>query len=93
MPTCEELENKIKKNLPNANLKIKNPRGDGAHFELEIYTPEFEGKTLLEKHRLVYSALGEKFAAGSSMHALKITIKNQKKMLKTINGRKNKRKN
>ena len=40
------------------------------HFEVTIVAPDFEGKSRLERHRLVYEALGELMQ--TDIHALKI---------------------
>lgn len=44
--------------------------GDGTHFEAVVIDPVFAGKSLIEKHRLVYSTLGD--AMGGAIHALSI---------------------
>lgn len=44
-----------------------NVDGDGRHFEAIIVSPAFEGKGMLQQHRLVYSALGDKM---EDIHAL-----------------------
>ena len=44
--------------------------GDGTHFEAVIVSPEFEGKSLLERHKLVYEVLGE--AMKERIHALSL---------------------
>lgn len=41
--------------------------GDGRHFEAVIVSAAFEGKGLLQQHRLVFSALGDKM---EKIHAL-----------------------
>jgi acid stress-induced BolA-like protein IbaG/YrbA len=41
--------------------------GDGRHFEAVIVSPAFEGKGMLQQHRLVYSVLGDKM---EKIHAL-----------------------
>lgn len=42
--------------------------GDGHHFEAVIVSPEFRGKTRVQKHQLVYRALGDRMRA--DIHAL-----------------------
>ncbi len=44
-----------------------NVDGDGRHFEAVIVSPAFEGKGMLQQHRLVYSAIGDKM---EDIHAL-----------------------
>lgn len=45
----------------------------GSHFAITIAAPAFTDKSLLECHRLVYDALGDK--VGKEIHALRINIK------------------
>ena len=40
------------------------------HFKLHIVSPDFEGRTLVARHRLVYDALGELMQ--TEIHALSI---------------------
>jgi len=42
--------------------------GDGRHFEALIVSKHFEGKRLLERHQLVYAALGDRMR--EEVHAL-----------------------
>lgn len=42
--------------------------GDGHHFEAVIVSPAFRGKSRVQQHQLVYSALGERMRA--EIHAL-----------------------
>ncbi|MGU9951698.1 MAG: BolA family protein [Gammaproteobacteria bacterium WSBS_2016_MAG_OTU1] len=44
--------------------------GNGGHFRLKIVSPQFAGKTLLQRHRIVYAAIGDLATAG--LHALSI---------------------
>jgi acid stress-induced BolA-like protein IbaG/YrbA len=42
--------------------------GDGHHFEAVIVCPGFEGKTRVQRHQMVYGALGERMR--EEIHAL-----------------------
>lgn len=42
------------------------------HFALTIQSPLFEGKSLVQQHRLIYDALGSLME--TDIHALRITI-------------------
>ena len=42
--------------------------GDGAHFEAVIVNADFEGKSLIQRHQMVYRALGDRMKA--EIHAL-----------------------
>ena len=45
-------------------------KSGGGHYEAVIVSERFTGKTLLERHRMVYEALGKEMK--STIHALKI---------------------
>lgn len=64
-PTPEDVRNYIAQGLPCDVLEV---RGDGHHFEALIVSPAFEGKTRVQRHQLVYAALGERMR--QEIHAL-----------------------
>jgi BolA protein len=43
---------------------------EGGHFRVDIVSEQFRGRSLLERHRLVYQALGE--LMGTQIHALAV---------------------
>jgi len=45
----------------------------GGHFRVEIVSERFRGRSPLERHRLVYAAVGE--LIGSDIHALNIVAR------------------
>ena len=45
-------------------------KNGGGHFKVRIVSDNFDGKPLLERHRMVYQALGD--AMQSEIHALSI---------------------
>ena len=45
----------------------------GGHFKVIIVSDQFKSKTLIERHRLVYNAMGELME--TEIHALSITAK------------------
>ena len=44
--------------------------GGGDHFEALVVSPEFEGRSLVERHQVVYRALGD--AMRQQVHALSL---------------------
>jgi len=52
-----------------SNLVV-NVDGDGTHFEALIVSTEFEGKSLIERHKIVYGVLGN--AMKERIHALSL---------------------
>jgi len=49
-----------------------NPSGE-SHFTLEIESPAFEGKSRVERQRMIHQALGD--LVGERVHALSIKAK------------------
>lgn len=65
LPTPEDIRKHIAQTLPCDVLEV---RGDGQHFEALIVSPAFEGKTRVQRHQLVYAALGSRMR--EEIHAL-----------------------
>jgi acid stress-induced BolA-like protein IbaG/YrbA len=66
-PTPEQIEGYIKQGLDCAHIQVE---GDGQHFYATIVSSEFEGKRLVQRHQLVYGAMGDRMKA--EVHALSI---------------------
>ena len=63
-----EIERLIKVRLPDAAVTIEDLRGDGDHYAARVVSAEFEGKTRVQQHQLVYQALRGRM--GRELHAL-----------------------
>ncbi|HXZ50289.1 MAG TPA: BolA family protein [Usitatibacter sp.] len=59
------IEESIRAGLPCTHLEV---RGDGAHFEALIVSPDFSGLDRVRRHQRVYAALGGRMR--SEIHAL-----------------------
>ena len=57
----------IEAGIPGSQVDVD---GDGRHFAVTVVSVEFEGKNRVQKHQLVYRALGDK--VGADIHALSI---------------------
>jgi acid stress-induced BolA-like protein IbaG/YrbA len=68
MKLNEQLKERILKALPEAEVDIKSK--DGVHFFARIISPLFSGKNTLQRHRMVYQALGDSFEQG--LHAVEL---------------------
>ncbi|HET6372665.1 MAG TPA: BolA/IbaG family iron-sulfur metabolism protein [Candidatus Polarisedimenticolia bacterium] len=68
MVDIEEVRGRIARALPDARITIRDTVGDGDHFEMTVVSASFEGRTALERHRLVYAPL--KDLLGGALHAL-----------------------
>jgi acid stress-induced BolA-like protein IbaG/YrbA len=63
--TPELIHGYIKNGLECTHLEVE---GDGQHFQAIIVSPAFEGKRLIQRHQLVYAALGDRMR--EEIHAL-----------------------
>lgn len=65
----EELERLLRQGIPGATeVVVKDLTGTRDHFEALVVAEGFAGKSRLERHRLVYAALGDRMKA--DIHAL-----------------------
>ncbi len=69
MVSLKQVEAMIKARLPEAEVIVKDLTGGGDHLEAIVVSSEFEGKTRVKQHQLVYSALSEAMAS-EAIHAL-----------------------
>lgn len=65
MVTPENIKDWIEAGLASSEVSCE---GDGHHFEATIVCPDFEGKSLIQRHQMVYGVLGDKMKA--EIHAL-----------------------
>jgi acid stress-induced BolA-like protein IbaG/YrbA len=65
MVTPGDIQGWIAAGLGNSEVKVE---GDGHHFEATIVSPDFAGKSLIQRHQMVYGVLGERMK--SEIHAL-----------------------
>ena len=50
----DALRRSIEESIPNSKAEVA---GGGGHYQLDVVSPEFTGKGLLDRQRLVYSAI------------------------------------
>ena len=63
--TADELRSLITAGLPCEHITME---GDGRHWFATIVSPSFEGKRLIQRHQIVYAALGDRMR--EEIHAL-----------------------
>jgi stress-induced morphogen len=68
----EEVARLISEALPGASVEVVD-EGGGDHLRAIVSAPQFEGLSRIDQHRLVKSAVSERFDDGS-IHALSITV-------------------
>ena len=70
MPATE-IERLIREAFPDARIEIQDLAGDGDHYAATVVSEAFRGKSRVQQHQLVYSAL--KGNMGGVLHALALT--------------------
>tara|TARA_S200000501_G_scaffold371281_1_gene414044 strand:+ start:2801 stop:3037 length:237 start_codon:yes stop_codon:yes gene_type:complete len=65
LPTPEKIKEYISENLECTYLEVE---GDGQHFSAIIVSPIFIGKRSIQRHKIVYEALGDRMR--EEIHAL-----------------------
>ena len=64
----DEVERLIRAGVPDADVMIEDLRGDGDHYAARVISPSFAGKSRVQRHQMVYKALGGRM--GAELHAL-----------------------
>ena len=70
MPAAE-IEELIRAAIPDAEVTIRDLRGDGDHYAARVTSAQFAGLPRVRQHQLVYAALGGRM--GGELHALQLT--------------------
>lgn len=63
----DHLRELVLAHLPDAEVEVKLFSGDD-HFEMEVVSPSFSGKSRIAQHQMVYAAMGEHMR--EAIHAL-----------------------
>ena len=66
--TPHEIEALIQAHLPGTTATVQST--DNVHFDAIVVSPAFTDKRTLQRHRLIYGALGQRI--GGDIHALSI---------------------
>jgi acid stress-induced BolA-like protein IbaG/YrbA len=65
MVTAESVKQGIEAGLACEHVEVS---GDGQHFQALVVSEEFSGRSRVQRHQLVYAALGERMR--EEIHAL-----------------------
>lgn len=72
--TPDDIKARIRTALPDAQIAVVDTTGGGDHFSATVVSAAFADKGLVDRHRLVYSALGEVMRGSNApIHALALT--------------------
>lgn len=67
----EDLKMRLKQAFPDAELTLVDLTGTQDHYQLRVVSKLFAGKNQLDRHRMVYAALGD--AMRGPIHALALS--------------------
>lgn len=76
MITAETLTDYIRRALPDAAVTMTDRTGTLDHLKVVVVSEAFQGKNLLDRHRLIYQALDVPLKDGR-IHALELTARTQ----------------
>jgi stress-induced morphogen len=69
MISLEQVEAMIKAEIPDAQVQVQDLTGGGDHLQAIVVSSQFEGKSLVQQHQLVYKAVQQAMAT-EAIHAL-----------------------
>ena len=70
MIAADEIERRILAGLPGARVELVDLAGDSDHWRATIVAQQFEARTAVDRHRLVYACLRD--VLGGALHALSL---------------------
>lgn len=66
----EDIEQKIVAAIPDAVVELRDLTGTADHWEATIVSAAFDGRSLIERHRMVFASLAEEMKG--PIHALSL---------------------
>ena len=73
MISADELRQRLETTFPGAEISILDLTGGSDHFDVKVISADFAGKSLIQRHRMVYAPLED--VMGGALHALALTTK------------------
>ncbi|MBJ7458337.1 MAG: BolA family transcriptional regulator [Thermoleophilaceae bacterium] len=70
MADTVEIKNRIEAALPGSTAEVEDTAGDNNHFRAVVTSPQFEGLSRIQQHKLVNEIFDGEL--GGSIHALSI---------------------
>ena len=68
--TADSIKKLIKSGIKDSEIEIIDSKGTGDHFSAVVISNQFEGKTLVERHQMVYKSVSEILT--KELHALQL---------------------
>lgn len=57
MITTDEIRSMLAQKFAGASIEVRDMTGTADHFEIHVTAKEFEGKSLIDQHKMVFSVL------------------------------------
>jgi len=70
MVNADSIKKKIEDRIKNSDVIVADLTGNSSNFAVDVISKEFEGKTKIQQHRMIYAALGDEMK--DIIHALQI---------------------
>ena len=71
MITQKEIQKRIQETLTGAEVQVNDLTGTSDHYQVMVVSPQFEGKSMIDQHRMV-KAIFDKDIASGELHALSL---------------------
>ena len=69
MVTADQIVSMIQAEMSDAEVRVNDLTGGGDHFEVTVVSTEFAGRSLVQQHQLVYTAV-QTAMSSEAIHAL-----------------------
>ncbi len=70
MLPIETVQELVEKGIPGSEVLVQDTTGGLDHFRIHVTSATFDGKSLMDQHRMVFAALGEHLT--TTIHAVDI---------------------
>ena len=70
MLTTNDVQKLIETGIPESTVEVSDLTGTSDHFDIRVLAAAFAGKSRIEQHKMVQSALGEHLT--TTIHAVQI---------------------
>lgn len=67
--TTDEVKKLIEDGIPGSKVEVMDLTGTGDHFRAVIHAAAFEGKSLIDQHKMVYAVVDD-YMKDQRIHAL-----------------------
>ena len=68
MMPINDLRALLEQAFPGDHVDLNSPMNDDHHFQCVVVSPQFEGKSMVQQHQMVYQAIGDHMR--EAVHAL-----------------------